>query len=144
MPSGQMRKFLGERRDHLPCRRRGECRPQEGCQRNQGAPSVQSSNGPTRPGTRGASVARDEVHVFRAFDDRRDVVAVGFAELTVIGIDSTPNVANLSCTAGTASAFRVSACSQSTMARGVFAGKARRPASDHTIHGVMVFWDSLT
>jgi hypothetical protein len=62
----------------------------------------------------------------------------------VIGIGSTPNVANLPCTAGTASAFCVSACSQSTMARGVFAGKARRPASDHTFHGVMVFWDSLT
>jgi hypothetical protein len=49
VPSGQMRKFFGERRDHLARRRRGECWPQEGCQRNQGAPSVQSpsSNGRT-------------------------------------------------------------------------------------------------
>src|SRR5262249_9609563 len=37
-----MRKFLGECRDHLARRRGGECRPQEGCQRNQGAPSVKS------------------------------------------------------------------------------------------------------
>ena len=128
MPSGQMRKFLVAPRPPAR-RRRGECRPQEGCQRNQGAPSVQSSNGPTRPGTRGASVARDEVQPNSS---------------TVIGIGSTPNVAILSCTAGTASAFCVSACSRSTMARGVFAGKARRPASDHTFHGVMVFWNSLT
>jgi hypothetical protein len=35
-----MRKFFGERRDHLARRRRGECWPQEGCQRNQGAPPV--------------------------------------------------------------------------------------------------------
>ena len=49
MPSGQMRKFFGKRRNHLARRRRGECWPQEGCQRNQGAPSVQSpsSNGRT-------------------------------------------------------------------------------------------------
>src|SRR4029077_18109987 len=50
-----MRKFFGERRDHLARRRRGERRPQEGSQRNQGAPSVQSSHGPTRPGTRRVS-----------------------------------------------------------------------------------------
>ena len=33
------------------------------------------------PGTRGASVGRHEVDVFRELDDRRDVVAVEFAEL---------------------------------------------------------------
>jgi hypothetical protein len=44
-----MRKFFGERRDHLARRRGGECRPQEGCHTNQEAPSVQSpsSNGRT-------------------------------------------------------------------------------------------------
>src|SRR5262245_60361039 len=43
LPGGQLRKFPGERRGHLARRRRGEGRPQEGRQRNQGTPSLQSS-----------------------------------------------------------------------------------------------------
>ena len=51
-PSGQMRKFFGERRNHLARRRGGECRPQEGSQKNQEAPLVQSrpQNGRTARG----------------------------------------------------------------------------------------------
>src|SRR5262245_55296098 len=44
-------------------------------------PSMQLSNGPTRPRTRSALVGRHEVDVVRELDDRCDVVAVEFAEL---------------------------------------------------------------
>src|SRR5262245_46166462 len=49
--------------------------------RSKGPPSMQLSNGPTRPRTRSALVGRHEVDVLRELDDRRDVVAVEFAEL---------------------------------------------------------------
>ena len=95
------------------------------------------SNGPTRPGTRGASVGRHEVSVFRELDDRRDVVAVEFAER----VHRHRHRLDAECGQSllhrqhTSYAFCVSACSRSTMARGVFAGKARPPQNRYCASG---------
>ena len=71
MPSGQMRKFFGEQRHHLTRGRRGECRPQEGSQRNQGAPSVQSPSSNAR--TPGANCQRGRSSILPTLSVNRPI-----------------------------------------------------------------------